>query len=103
MSFTKTLSEWISRLRYEHVPQAAVPWVKAAVLDYFAVALAGCRAKDLQILRRYVDSQYASGSTSLIGEKARLSAEGAALYNGTIDRKSTRLNSSHSQISYAVF
>src|SRR5688572_9330873 len=84
MSFTKTLSEWISRLRYEHVPQAAVPWVKAAVLDYFAVALAGCRAKDLQILRRYVDSQYAFGNTSLIGEKARLSAEGAALYNGTM-------------------
>src|SRR2546430_7553030 len=28
---------------------------------------------------------------------------GEANYVGTIDRKSTRLNSSHSQISYAVF
>lgn len=84
MSFTKTLSRWISELRYEGVPPAAVPWVRAAVLDYFAVALAGCKAKDLQILRKYVDAQYAPGSTSLIGEKARLSAEGAALYNGTM-------------------
>ena len=41
MSFTKTLSTWVSGLKYEDVPQAAVPWVKAAVLDYFAVALAG--------------------------------------------------------------
>ena len=84
MSFTKTLSAWVSGLKYEDVPQAAVPWVKAAVLDYFAVALAGCIAKDLKILRKYVDEQYAPGKTSLIGEKAQLSPEGAALYNGTM-------------------
>ena len=84
MSFTKTLSAWISGLRYEHIPGEAVPWVRAATLDYFAVALAGCRAKDLQILRKYLDAQYASGNTSLIGEKAKSSPEGAALYNGTM-------------------
>ena len=84
MSFTKTLSKWISELDYDSVPQAAVPWVRAAVLDYFAVALAGCRAKDLQILRKYIDAQYAPGNTSLIGEKSRMSPEGAAFYNGTM-------------------
>jgi 2-methylcitrate dehydratase PrpD len=84
MTFTKTLSKWIADLRYEHVPSAAVPWVRAAVLDYFAVALAGCRAKGLQLVRKYVVAQYASGNTSLIGETAKLSAEGAALYNGTM-------------------
>src|SRR3990167_9810349 len=31
------------------------------------------------------------------------SATGTLFQGGTIDRKSTRLNSSHSQISYAVF
>src|SRR5688572_8775742 len=80
MSFTKTLSKWISGLDYDNVPQAAVPWVRAAVLDYFAVALAGCRAKDLQILRKYIDAQYAPGNTSLIGEKSRMSPEAAAFY-----------------------
>jgi 2-methylcitrate dehydratase PrpD len=84
MSFTKTLSRWISGLTYEAVPRAAVPWVRAAVLDYLAVALAGCRAKDLQILRKYVEAQYAPGETSLIGDKTRFSPEGAALYNGTM-------------------
>ena len=57
MSFTKTLSKWISELRYDSVPAAALPWVKAAVLDYFAVALAGCKAKDLAIVRKYVAAQ----------------------------------------------
>src|SRR5688572_2292363 len=33
----------------------------------------------------------------------QLDAEEAAQYRASIDRKSTRLNSSHSQISYAVF
>ncbi|MCC6532243.1 MAG: MmgE/PrpD family protein [Burkholderiales bacterium] len=84
MGFTNTLAAWIAGLRYEQLPAQAVAWTRAAVLDYFAVALAGCRAKDLQILRKYVDAQYAAGNTSLIGEKARLSPEGAALYNGTM-------------------
>lgn len=84
MSFTKAISSWISALRYESVPTAAVPWVKAAVLDYFAVALAGCPAEGLKIVRRYVWSQYAKGNTSIIGEGERLSAEGAALYNATM-------------------
>lgn len=84
VGFTKALSRWIAGLRYEDVPQAAIPWVKAAVLDYFAVALAGCRAEGLKILRRHVWSQYAKGNTTIIGEADHLSAEGAALYNGTM-------------------
>ena len=84
MSFTKTLSKWISELRYESVPEAAVPWVKAAVLDYFAVALAGCKAEGLAILRKYVASQYAKGDATIIGEQERMSGEAAAFYNGTM-------------------
>ena len=87
MSFTKALSKWISGLRYESVPEEAVPWVKTAVLDYFAVALAGCKAEGLQIVRRYVDSQYAKGDATIIGERERMSLEAAALYNGTAGRR----------------
>jgi 2-methylcitrate dehydratase PrpD len=84
MSFTKTLSKWIASLRYANVPEDSVPWVRTAVLDYFAVALAGCKAEGLQIVRRYVAAQYAKGDATLIGEKERMSLEGAALYNGTM-------------------
>src|SRR2546430_9738410 len=39
-----------------------------------------------------IDDQYSQGLTT-----------GSERYNHVVDRKSTRLNSSHSQISYAVF
>jgi len=84
MSFTKTLSAWIAGLRYENLPDAAAPWVKAAVLDYFAVALAGCKAEGLAIVRRHVATQYAAGEATMIGERQRMSEEAAALYNGTM-------------------
>lgn len=84
MSFTKTLSQWIVGLRYEDLPREVVPWVKAATTDYFAVALAGVPAEGLKILRKHVWSQYAKGDATIIGDTDRLSAEAAALYNGTM-------------------
>lgn len=84
MGFTKTLSKWISELRYENVPREAIPWVKTAVIDYFAVALAGCIADGLKIVRRHVWSQYAKGAATIIGDHECMSLEAAALYNGTM-------------------
>ena len=62
MGFTKILARWIVDLRYDDLPAAVVPWVKAAVTDYFAVALAGCPAEGLKIVRKHVWSQYATGT-----------------------------------------
>ncbi len=84
MSFTKTLSEWIVRSNYEDFPSEVLPWVKAATTDYFAVALAGCPAEGLQLVRRHVWSQYAKGPATIIGDTECMSAEAAALYNGTM-------------------
>jgi len=82
MGFTKTLSRWIVDLRYEDLPREVVPWVKAAVTDYFAVALAGCPADGLKLVRQHVWSQYARGPATIIGDSERMSAEAAALFNG---------------------
>ena len=84
MSFTKSLAEWIVGLRYEDLPGAVVPWVKAATTDYLAVALAGCPAEGMKLVRKHVWSQYAKGDVTVIGDTERLSAEGATLYNGTL-------------------
>ena len=84
MGFTKTLSRWIVDLRYEDLPREVVPWVKAAVTDYFAVALAGCPADGLKLVRQHVWSQYARGPATIIGDSERMSAEAAALFNGTM-------------------
>jgi len=84
MGFTKTLSRWIVDLRYQDLPGEVVPWVKAAVTDYFAVALAGCPADGLKLVRQHVWSQYARGPATIIGDSERMSAEAAALFNGTM-------------------
>ena len=84
MGFTKTLSRWIVDLRYQDLPGEVVPWVKAAVTDYFAVALAGCPADGLKLVRQHVWSQYAKGPATIIGDSERMSAEAAALFNGTM-------------------
>src|SRR5688572_32380920 len=44
-----------------------------------------------------------SVSLDHVGPLARTVSDTWAIYDALIDRKSTRLNSSHSQISYAVF
>ena len=84
MGFTKTLSRWIVDLRFEDLPAAVVPWTKAAVTDYFAVALAGCPADGMKIVRKHVWFQYAVGSNTIIGDTAQMSAEAATLFNGTM-------------------
>ncbi|MBI4183132.1 MAG: MmgE/PrpD family protein [Proteobacteria bacterium] len=84
MGFTRTLAEWTAALRYEDLPPAALPWVKAATLDYLAVSLAGCGAPGVALLKRYALSQYAPGPATVIGHAERMSAEGAALLNGAI-------------------
>src|SRR2546430_5430609 len=46
---------------------------------------------------------FRSGDGGQVGQRRALDADDAAVVALRVDRKSTRLNSSHSQISYAVF
>ena len=84
MGFSRTLAEWSAGLSYDALPSGVVPWVKAAVLDYLAVSAAGARAEGVDILKAYVGRQYAPGGATVIGHANRMSAEAAALMNGTI-------------------
>src|SRR5207247_8991810 len=59
------------------------------------------RLRDL--LRKDVPHQLVLDLNALIRDVARLLSSDALIRNVTIDRKSTRLNSSHEWISYAVF
>jgi 2-methylcitrate dehydratase PrpD len=44
MGFSRTLAVWSSDLSFDDLPEAVVPWVKAAVLDFLAVSAAGSQA-----------------------------------------------------------
>src|SRR5205807_7759002 len=70
---------------------------KNVLLDTLACAVAGHRGEETQQLAALASGLAQSTESSVIGGD-RLSLAGA-----TIDRKSTRLNSSHLVISYAVF
>src|SRR2546422_8590803 len=71
---------------------------QAAYIDFskgsYSLAIAGFR----EFLRRYPDHELAGSAQYWIGEAYLSLARGPAR-----DRKSTRLNSSHGYISYAVF
>ena len=84
MGFSRTLAVWSSDLSFDDLPEVVVPWVKAAVLDFLAVSAAGSQADGVEILSTYVQGQYAKGSATVIGQSNRMSAEAAALLNGTI-------------------
>src|SRR5688572_31470053 len=63
------------------------------------------RSERLSTARRHGTGVSACGPSEARSRRARASGGGAprALRKADTDRKSTRLNSSHSQISYAVF
>jgi len=61
-----------------------LPRVKAAMVDYVGVGLAGSRAPEVAALTRYVHSQYRDGDATVFGHEQRLAPDGAALLNGTM-------------------
>src|SRR2546430_4461689 len=61
------------------------------------------RSRALGADRRGADALRAGGSAQRAHAEVRVALGGESRPAGRPDRKSTRLNSSHSQISYAVF
>jgi 2-methylcitrate dehydratase PrpD len=84
MEMTREFALWSNNLDYSDIPAEALPWVKAATTDFLAVTLAGCRSPGVDILKRYVLSQYKKGKATIIGHGIQMSPEGAALLNGTM-------------------
>jgi 2-methylcitrate dehydratase PrpD len=84
MEMTGTFALWSNNLDYSDIPAEALPWVKAATIDFLAVTLAGCRSPGVDILKRYVLSQYKKGKATIIGHDIQMSPEAATLLNGAM-------------------
>src|SRR2546427_7113039 len=114
MDYLDRLARCAAELRLDALPASTVTAAKLVLLDTLGAIVAGSRLPENTRLARLAATRVPHGMAALLGHGARSDAFWAALTNATAgvalevdegnrDRKSTRLNSSHSQISYAVF
>ena len=81
--FTRKLSEFITRTKYDDLPEEAVTKAKRAILDFVGVAMAGSREVPGKIIRETVKDNYSSPDAAVIGGGFKASCSLAALANGT--------------------
>jgi len=80
---TAMLAEYLSELRYEHLPQAVINRTEDLFLDWLASALAGRGAHPVNILERFAASMGPlSGTSQMLTNRRKTSPLFAALVNG---------------------
>src|SRR5262245_12170453 len=80
---TATLASFIGGTSLTDLPSGAVGKSMKAIADTFAVVLAGAGSEVAEPLRRYVLSAGESGAIPILGTGMTVTAEMAALVNGT--------------------
>src|SRR5207253_1539451 len=98
IGFTESLSPDIAQVVYAGQSAAPVTVTLTPLQNYSSTAKLSCLGPVDQVLGVPISINCAFGSSTL-----SLSPSTAASTTVTVDRKSTRLNSSHVAISYAVF
>jgi len=80
---SRVLSEFLAGLRYEDVPASVIARTEDLYLDWFASALAGKGARQIDIMERYVDKMGpANGPSTILVNRKNSSPYFAALVNG---------------------
>ena len=77
----KRLARWSSGFALAQAPVAVVENAKRSLLDTLGVALAGTQTAAAEAVRRTVRRQHGHGSATIIGDRHKVSASGAALAN----------------------
>ena len=83
MDVTARVAQFVTDLKYENIPGAAVQTAKTAVRDCLGVALAGSREEDAKICAAVARQENAREDASVIGQGFKTSALNAAFANGT--------------------
>src|SRR5215210_6695587 len=80
---TRELASFLSRLRFEDLPDEVVERTKELFLDWVASALAGKNAQPVRILERFAETMGpAGGPSEILVSRRRTSPLSAALVNG---------------------
>src|SRR5215204_2893290 len=91
---TRELASFLSRLRFEDLPDEVVERTKELFLDWAASALAGKNARPVRILERFTETMGpAEGPSEILVSRQRTSPLFAALVNGAASSLSSRTTS----------
>src|SRR5438034_1117101 len=75
---TQTLARFAVEARWDDVPDAARHEAKRALMNFFAVALAGCRAPAIEIVLKSLAEFCGRQQATLVGRRERMDALSAA-------------------------
>jgi 2-methylcitrate dehydratase PrpD len=78
---TARLSQFVVDTRWQDLPQDTVHQVKRSIMNFFAVALAGCRSEVIEILLASLAEFSGGKSAAVIGRGERIDALSAAFLN----------------------
>src|SRR5271155_4036149 len=78
---TARLSQFVTDTRWQDLPQDTVHQVKRSIMNYFAVALAGCRSETVEIAFAALAAFSGGKSAAVIGRRERIDALSAAFLN----------------------
>ena len=81
---TRAISEFISQINYEAIPDDVIGRIKLLILDSLGCALYGSALEWSQILRATLTGLDATRACRVWGTPERLSGPHAALVNGTL-------------------
>ena len=79
---TPALARFVVDTRWEDIPERARHEAKRALLNFFAVALAGCRTEPVELALQTLAEFSGGRQATVIGRRERLDALGAAFLNG---------------------
>lgn len=79
---TANLARFVADTRWEDVPEKVRHEAKRALLNFFAVALAGCRTAPVEMALKSLAEFSGGKQATIIGRKERIDALSAAFLNG---------------------
>jgi 2-methylcitrate dehydratase PrpD len=78
---TQNLARFVVETRWEDIPEQARHEAKRALLNFFAVAIAGCRTEPVELALRTLAEFSGGKQATIVGRTERIDALGAAFLN----------------------
>lgn len=78
---TQNLARFVVETRWEDIPQQARHEAKRALLNFFAVAIAGCRTEPVELALKTLAEFSGGRQATIVGRTERIDALGAAFLN----------------------